>query len=480
MSHNRITTDSPLSRRIVLSFLHFLNHVEPSPGVDAEGIEVARECLVEAFRINSSSVSGEPDSLVDIFKSFDGNKQCEVGRVDSMKASSSLSDQNAAGDKDHPEASESMDEDLAEDPDISVSKDELCGQFFAALEKKRYFRTNIDGGDDIVQLEKASRLFDNGFTEMEKSGYLQFNMKNLAESLKALGNKEMQSKQYNDAVELYNCAIAINEKNAVYYCNRAAAYTQINKYTEAIEDCLKSIEIDPYYSKAYSRLGLAYYAQGKYKDAIDKGFQRALQLDPNNETVKENIRVAVQKLMEEQHNAGHNQNSRSSPEFQNHSARGSTSHTAPPTFASMQFNPSNLASMFMSATNAHQGSHSQESQENANSSGANEPGIQFGANVNVNHDQIPQDLRGAFQSVMGMFSGNVPPGQPHDQMNGSQEDANSGEANEPEIQFGGRVDLNSDQLPQELRVFQNVIDMLSGNVPPGQPHDQTNERTAPN
>jgi small glutamine-rich tetratricopeptide repeat-containing protein alpha len=45
----------------------------------------------------------------------------------------------------------------------AVSKDELCGQFFAVLEKKRYFRTNIDGGDDIVQLEKASRLFDDGF-----------------------------------------------------------------------------------------------------------------------------------------------------------------------------------------------------------------------------------------------------------------------------------------------------------------------------
>jgi len=46
----------------------------------------------------------------------------------------------------------------------AVSKDELCGQFFAVLEKKHYFRTNIDGGDDIVQLEKASRLFDDGFT----------------------------------------------------------------------------------------------------------------------------------------------------------------------------------------------------------------------------------------------------------------------------------------------------------------------------
>jgi small glutamine-rich tetratricopeptide repeat-containing protein alpha len=57
---------------------------------------------------------------------------------------------------------------------------------------------------------------------------------------------------------------------------RAAAYTQINKYTEAIQDCLRSIEIDPNYSKGYSRLGFAYYAQGNYRDAIDKGFKKGL------------------------------------------------------------------------------------------------------------------------------------------------------------------------------------------------------------
>ena len=57
---------------------------------------------------------------------------------------------------------------------------------------------------------------------------------------------------------------------------RAAAYTQINQYTEAIADCLRSIEIDPNYGKAYSRLGFAYYAQGNYRDAIDKGFSKGI------------------------------------------------------------------------------------------------------------------------------------------------------------------------------------------------------------
>jgi len=40
-----------------------------------------------------------------------------------------------------------------------VSKDELFGQFFAALEKIHFVRTMPDGNDDPVQLEKATHLF---------------------------------------------------------------------------------------------------------------------------------------------------------------------------------------------------------------------------------------------------------------------------------------------------------------------------------
>lgn len=65
--------------------------------------------MVEAFKINNSaSVTGEPDSLIDIFKSFDANKQCERSRLDSMKASSSVSAQNAADAKTHPDESKPM------------------------------------------------------------------------------------------------------------------------------------------------------------------------------------------------------------------------------------------------------------------------------------------------------------------------------------------------------------------------------------
>lgn len=58
------------------------------------------------------------------------------------------------------------------------------------------------------------------------------------------------------------------------WCIRAAALTQIQQYEAAVQDCQKSIAINPNYSKAYSRLGFVYYAQGKYRDAIDKGFTK--------------------------------------------------------------------------------------------------------------------------------------------------------------------------------------------------------------
>jgi len=50
--------------------------VEPASGVDNESIEVARECLHEAFNLNTSVADDgiEPLSLVDLFSSPELNK----------------------------------------------------------------------------------------------------------------------------------------------------------------------------------------------------------------------------------------------------------------------------------------------------------------------------------------------------------------------------------------------------------------------
>ncbi|KAH8508908.1 hypothetical protein H0E87_010883 [Populus deltoides] len=299
-----------------------------------------------------------------------------------------------------------------------------------------FFRTTPDGNDDPAQLDRATRLFHDALNEMEKNGCHTYGRNSLAEALKSQGNRAVQCKLYSDAIELYSCAISLCENNAVYYCNRAAAYTQIHKYTEAIRDCLKSVEIDPGYSKAYSRLGLAYYAQGNYRDAIDKGFKKALQLDPSNETVKENIRVAEQKLIEQQQRTEQGQNSSSSNrdnyESSNQSTGGSRSHSMP-----MQFDINGISVDFSSMLRnmtAHMGEQSQDRQgQDGSANGSDEPEIIIGGNLGVNMTEtmpdqphlgvnmtetMPDELRGAFRSMMEMFSGAASHGNAQDAMNG--------------------------------------------------------------
>ncbi|OMO55553.1 Tetratricopeptide-like helical [Corchorus olitorius] len=401
--------------------------VEPAPGVDLEGLEVAGECLREVFKLDSASINDvKPDILVELFSSLEATKDQRIqsdfsnrGASDKVPSSSFPHDVNRANSM---EASKMEDNWTREPQSAGVCKDELFGQFFAALEKIHFFRALPDGNDDPFQLDKASRLFQDAVNEMERSGCQAFDRKNLVETFKSQGNRAMQSKQYTDAIELYSMAVSLCDNNAVYYCNRAAAYTQVHKHTEAIRDCLKSIEIDPNYSKAYSRLGLVYYAQGNYADAIEKEFKKALQLDPNNESVEENIRVAEQKLKAEQQRAEWDRNASSS-----HSNRGSNNHSSgsrghgSSSSFTMPFDtsalPSDFASMFRNMVgSAYQGQPSQNRQgEDVNPNGSEEPGIRLGGNINMNFgDQLPEELTGAFRSVMEMFSGSPPHGNPQD------------------------------------------------------------------
>ncbi len=79
--------------------------------------------------------------------------------------------------------------------------------------------------------------------------------KEAAEKEKEKGNKFVTTKKYDEAIEAYGRAIALNPSNAVYYSNRAAAYSFNGDHPSAIIDAEKAIEVDPKFVKAYSRLG---------------------------------------------------------------------------------------------------------------------------------------------------------------------------------------------------------------------------------
>mgnify|MGYP003729947825 CR=1 FL=1 len=54
-------------------------------------------------------------------------------------------------------------------------------------------------------------------------------------------------------VSLFCRAIGLNPKEPALYCNRAAAYNNMNKFKEAIEDCNQALALNSSYAKAYVR-----------------------------------------------------------------------------------------------------------------------------------------------------------------------------------------------------------------------------------
>jgi small glutamine-rich tetratricopeptide repeat-containing protein alpha len=106
---------------------------------------------------------------------------------------------------------------------------------------------------------------------------------------------KLSENKYDEAIELYTQAINLDPTSAVYYSNRAAAYSLLGKHNAAIEDCNAALKIDSNYSKAYSRLGLAYFELAKYKESVD-AYKNALALEPSNTNVQQFLATAEAKL----------------------------------------------------------------------------------------------------------------------------------------------------------------------------------------
>ena len=112
-----------------------------------------------------------------------------------------------------------------------------------------------------------------------------------AESLKTQGNQKLAEKKFAEAVDLYTKAIDLNSLSAIYFSNRAAAYSSLAQYENAIDDCEMALSVDPKYAKAYSRMGLAYLSLGKSDKAV-QAYKKGLAIDPANETMKQGLKSA--------------------------------------------------------------------------------------------------------------------------------------------------------------------------------------------
>lgn len=121
-----------------------------------------------------------------------------------------------------------------------------------------------------------------------------------AEALKAEGNKAITSKEFQTAVDKYTAAIELDSCNPVYFSNRAAAYSSLRDFENAIKDAESALKINPNYSKAYSRLGLANYALGRSKEAME-AYKKGLESegDSPSESMKKGYETAKKRVEEQ-------------------------------------------------------------------------------------------------------------------------------------------------------------------------------------
>jgi len=88
-----------------------------------------------------------------------------------------------------------------------------------------------------------------------------------AAEFKDIGNKHLQAKEFDQAIEAYTKAIEIDPSNHVFYSNRSAAYLSKGDSTQALADGLKCTEVNPTWPKGYTRHAAALHALRKYDEA---------------------------------------------------------------------------------------------------------------------------------------------------------------------------------------------------------------------
>lgn len=78
----------------------------------------------------------------------------------------------------------------------------------------------------------------------------------------------MNGDKFDEAINAYTAAIALDGGNHALFSNRSAAYTASGKCNAALKDAEKAIVLNPIWYKGYLRKGDALHSMEKYRDAV--------------------------------------------------------------------------------------------------------------------------------------------------------------------------------------------------------------------
>ena len=142
--------------------------------------------------------------------------------------------------------------------------------------------------DDRIRLSQEVKywkdLYESATTDSEREKAVQGieNNENVFTATQYFdrGNKFGYAGKYSEAVDEYSKAIELNPIYFDAYTNRGFTYLKLSRYDEAIQDCNRAIELAPDSCFAYNNRGSAYFELKKYSEAIHD-FNSAIVINPN-------------------------------------------------------------------------------------------------------------------------------------------------------------------------------------------------------
>lgn len=152
----------------------------------------------------------------------------------------------------------------------------------------------VEAFEDELDIE--DKTFDYNLLEVELP---KEENKRLAEEEKKIGNLFYTKKKWDKAVAKYTEGLKYDPTNVVLYCNRSAAYIQLEEFRLALSDANQCIEIDPTWVKGYFRKGKALIHLYEFTDAIEI-LERALTIDDNKE-IRGALNYAYEQKLKDDH-----------------------------------------------------------------------------------------------------------------------------------------------------------------------------------
>ncbi len=157
------------------------------------------------------------------------------------------------------------------------------------LHSERLRRTLKDAG-----LPPEEALIADGLSQLQPQQVAQLN-KEIAEvkslptsdsisDLLALGNSYYYAGQYDDAKDIYDRILELDNNNYIILNNRGVTYRKLERYDEALADFNHSLELSPDQPHTLNNRGLTYDTLERYDEAL-ADYNHSLELSPDDPVI---------------------------------------------------------------------------------------------------------------------------------------------------------------------------------------------------